>query len=314
MSNTRAEAFAPATVANLGVGFDLMGMAVEGAGDIVCAEWRDEPGAIMRDIQGDDGKTPYAADENIASVAANAFLQEFGIQRGVALTLKKGLPIASGLGSSAASAVAAVVAVNALLDEPYPREALLPAALEGEAIASKSKHADNVAPCLLGGITLSNGIDISQITRLPVPDNLYYAIVTPQVAVKTSEARSVLPEHVTLKQMVRQTGAVAELIDALYREDIAKIGTVMEKDCIIEPARAALMPCMEEIRHIAKENGAYGLVISGAGPSLCAICDTIKTAKNVAEMMQQTYQQHRMNSLVRYGTVLKEGAEVLSVS
>ncbi|MEO1288313.1 MAG: homoserine kinase, partial [Chloroflexota bacterium] len=162
MANTRAEAFAPATVANLGVGFDILGLAVEGVGDTIIAEWDENAiGARINGIDGDDSKLPTASDKNVATIAATALLQDLGVERGIGLYLKKGLPLSSGLGSSAASSVAAVVAVNALLGYPYEHAQLLPFSLEGEAAVS-GYHADNAAPCLFGGITLSNGIELEQ--------------------------------------------------------------------------------------------------------------------------------------------------------
>jgi len=313
MANTRAEAFAPATVANLGVGFDILGLAVNGPGDVISVERRDELGAVIIHIEGDDGRLPRAADKNVATIAANALLEAANVDFGVSLRLRKGLPLASGLGSSAASSVAAVVAVNALLGEPFTREELLPFALEGEAAVS-GYHADNAAPCLLGGITLTTGIELSQIKALPVPENLWLALVSPDVAVPTSEARAVLPQNVSIKTMVHQTGAVAELIDALYRADIPAIARAMESDTVVEPARAHLMPHMLAARVAAKEAGAYALVISGAGPTLCAICDNEATAQNVTQILHQLYEKAGIASRTRHTQVLVGGAEIIEVS
>jgi homoserine kinase len=312
MTNTRAEAFAPATVANLGVGFDILGMAVEGSGDVIEVIRRDEPGAVILSIENDNGKLPHDADKNVASIAANAYLKQIGAKQGVGIRLSKGLPLASGLGSSAASSVAAVVAVNALFGELLPREELLAACLEGEAAVS-GYHADNVAPCLLGGITLTNGIAIERIRRLPVPENVFLAMVTPDVAVPTAEARAVLPQMVSLKQMVNQTGAVAELLDAIYRCDVAAMAAAMERDQVIEPTRAHLMPYLVEIRFAAKRAGALGLVIGGAGPTLCAVCGDESTAAKVAQAMQEIYTAAGLNSLIRHGKIAREGAKVVTV-
>lgn len=312
MVNSRAEAFAPATVANLGVGFDILGMAVEGPGDVISVERRNEPGAVIVSIIGDDGKLPLEPDKNVATIAANALLRAANADFGVAIRLRKGLPLASGLGSSAASSVAAAVAVNALLGEPFKREALLPFTLEGEAAVS-GYHADNVAPCLLGGITLTNGTEIDRIRRLPVPDNLHLALVSPDVAVPTAEARAVLPKDVPLKTMVHQTGAVAELVDALHCGDIVAIARAMEADKVVEPARAHLMPYLAEARVAAKHAGALALVISGAGPTLCAVCDAAAVAEQVAEAMKGIYDDAELGCRTRCGQVLKEGAQVLRV-
>ncbi|MDQ7024521.1 MAG: homoserine kinase [Anaerolineae bacterium] len=310
MANTRAEAFAPATVANLGVGFDILGMAVEGSGDVISVERRAEPDSIIISIIGDNGKLPIEPDKNVATIAANALLKAVQADFGVAIRLKKGLPLASGLGSSSASSVAAAVAVNALLGEPFKREELLPFTLEGEAAVS-GYHADNVAPCLLGGITLTNGTEIEAIRKLPIPENLYLALVSPDVAVPTADARAVLPQEISLKIMVHQTGAVAELVDALYRGDVERLAKAMESDKVVEPARAHLIPQIEEVRFVAKRGGAMAVVISGAGPTLCAICDDADVAKQVTMSMKAIYDNVNIDCRIRSGKVLKDGAQVL---
>ena len=311
-SHSRAEAYAPATVANLGVGFDILGLAVEGLGDTVLVEWNDSSESVIVDIEGDGGRLPREADKNVVGVVANSVLKTVGEACGVKIHLKKGLPLGSGLGSSAASSAASAVAVNALLGEPLSREALLPACLEGEALVS-GYHADNVGPSLLGGITLITGTDIDDIRRLPIPDNLYLALVTPKVEVPTSEARAVLPDMVSLKTMVAQTGSVGRVMDALYRGDIPQLGQAMEADFVIEPARQHLMPMLAEVRQVAKQHGAYGMVISGAGPTLCAICDDIVVSQNVADVMQGVYQEAGLQSQAYSTQVLTEGARVISV-
>ncbi len=310
MLNTSAEAFAPATIANLGVGFDILGLALAEPGDVVRVEFREEPGAVIALIDGDNGKLPYDPAKNTACVAANSVLKQLGIEHGVSLSIYKGLPLASGLGSSAASAVAAAVAVNRLLGEPLSCEELLPASLEGEAAVS-GYHADNVAPCLFGGITLVTGTDHAAIRRLPIPQGLYLALVTPDVAVPTAMARSVLPESVSLRTMVAQTGGVARLIDALYRSDLEAMAAAMEQDDVVEPARAHLMPKLAHMRVLAKQVGALGLVISGAGPTLCAICDVKETAERVANAMYQAYSEAGITSSARYTQISEEGSYTL---
>jgi homoserine kinase len=231
---------------------------------------------------------------------------------GIGLHLKKGLPIGSGLGSSAASAVAAVMAANALLDEPFTKDELLPFALEGEAAVS-GYHADNVAPALLGGMLLCNGTEIYQIRSLPVPENLHLGLVTPHVSVPTAEARAVLPEAVSLKTLVHQTGAVAVLIDAIYRGDVAEMARAMVQDAVIEPARAHLMPLLSDARVAAEEAGALGVVISGAGPTLCAVCDDGDACDAVVEAMHAVYHQADIGCDARHTHVIESGAQVLSV-
>jgi homoserine kinase len=313
VTNSRAEAFAPATMANLGVGFDILGLALFEPGDIVRAEPRDEPGAIIVAIEGDEGKLSREPDRNTASVAANSVLKAIGAQHGVALTLIKGLSLASGLGSSAASAVAAAVAVNALFCEPLTRAELLPACLDGEAAVS-GYHADNVAPCLFGGITLVTGVQADQIFQLPVPDGLVLALVSPHVAVPTVEARAVLPKQVSMHAMVHQTAQVARLVDALHRGDLEALAAAMEADTIVEPARAHLMPMLHEVRAAAKGAGALGLSISGAGPTLCAVCDCTTTAQVVTLAMKAVYDEAGIGCTARTTQVALDGARVLSTT
>jgi homoserine kinase len=312
MPFARAEAFAPASMGNVGVGFDILGLAFCEPGDVVTVELRDEPGAVMAAIQGDGGVLTLDAAKNTASVAANAFLQTIGAQQGVRITLQKNLPLGSGLGSSAASAVAAVVATNALFGSPLSKADLLPACMEGEAMAS-GYHVDNVAPCLLGGITLITGTDAAHIRQLPIPDNLHLALVTAHVSVPTAAARAVLPQMIPLKSMVIQTSGVACLIDALYRGDVPQMAAAMEQDCVIEPARAHLMPLLAEIRAAAKAAGGLGVVISGAGPTLCAVCDDAQIAATVTEAMRGVYETAGIGCYARHTQVSAEGALVLSV-
>ena len=311
MTLQTSEAYAPATVANLGAGFDILGLALREPGDLVRAEFSDEPGAAIAAVEGDGGKLPRDPLKNTACIAANAVLQTTGTRWGVRLTLIKGLPLASGLGSSAASAVAAAVAVNALLGEPLTRGDLLPASMEGEAAVS-GYHADNVAPCLFGGITLCTGLTADAIFQMPVPDDLHLALVTPDVAVPTAEARAVLPQQISLKTMVRQTAAVARLVDALHRGDLEAMAAAMETDEDVEPARAHLMPCLNDVRTAARRAGALGLVISGAGPTLCAVCDDGVVAQRVAAAMKAIYDEAGMRSTARHTQVAPEGAHVLS--
>lgn len=313
MEISRAEAFAPATVANLGAGFDILGLALSEPGDIVQAEWDDQadPNASVRvaAITGDGGKLPLDPERNTAAVAAASVLRLAGCARPVRLTVHKGLPLASGLGSSAASAVAGALAANALLGEPLTREELLPACLDGEAAVS-GYHADNVAPCLFGGITLAYGMTADAVRHLPIPSDLHLALITPAVEVPTAQARAALPAVVPLRQMVAQTGAVARLIDALYRGDIAELALAMESDAVIEPARAHLMPYLAQARAAARAAGALGLVISGAGPTLLAVCDRQETAKRVAEAVQHLYRQVGIDAAARAAVVGTSGAYV----
>ncbi len=312
MSITAAEAYAPATVANLGVGFDILGLAVAEPGDTIRAEWSDLPGVTIADITGDGGKLPRESAKNTACVAAQSALKMAGETRGVRLTIHKGLPSASGLGSSAASAVAGAVAVNALMGEPLSRGDLLPPSLDGEAVAS-GYHPDNVAPCLFGGITLAVGLTADRVYNLPVPANMHLALVTPHIEVATALARAALPREIPLKQMVSQTAGVAELIHALYTGDLEHMAAAMERDCIIEPAREHLMPFLRNVRAAAKRAGALGMVISGAGPTLMALCDSQATAENAAAAMKAVYETEGIGATAQASKVAHDGARVVRI-
>ncbi len=313
MPNTTGEApaaFAPATIANLGVGFDIVGLALREPGDTVRAEWSDTPGVSIAEIDGDGGKLSRDPAKNTASVAAQSVLNALGETRGIRLSIRKGLPLASGMGSSSASAVAGALAANALLGSPLSKADLLPACLDGEAMAS-GRHADNVAPCLFGGITLIYGTEAHQIIRLPIPENLWFALVTPDVEVPTAKARAALPASVSLQQMVSQTAGVARLIDSIHRGDIEAMAAAMEADTVIEAARAHLMPLLAEMRAVAKAAGALGLAISGAGPTLCAVCASEAAAHKVKTAMHATYAVAGFACQSRITGVAADGARVL---
>ena len=311
MSFSRAEAFAPATVANLGVGFDILGLALAGKGDRAVVEFRDSPGVVIGKIEGDGGKLPHDPDLNVASVSARAMLDHMGEERGINIELYKGLPLSSGLGSSAASAVVAVVALNKLYGEPFSREELLPFCLEGESLVS-GYHADNVAPCLLGGITLVAGITVDSIQPLPIPDNLHLALITPDVAIPTAEARAVLPAQVTLRTLIHQTGSVARLVDALHRGDLEVLAQAMEQDQVVERARAGLIPHLREAREEAKRAGALAVFIGGAGPTLCAVCDDGLVSRSVSAALNSLYRENNLNSIIQSTQVDRRGSVILS--
>jgi homoserine kinase len=311
-----AAAYAPATIANLGVGFDIVGLALAEPGDIVRAAWSETPGIMIMEITGDGGKLSRDPAKNTASVAAASVLRAaaelHGIQpeRGISLSIAKGLPLASGMGSSAASAVAGAVAANALLGSPLSKAELLPACLDGEAMAS-GYHADNAAPCLFGGILLIYGTQASQMVSLPIPENLWFALVTPGVEVPTALARAALPQSVPLKTMVAQTAGVGRLIDAIHRGDLEAMAAAMESDTVIEAARAHLMPLLVEVRAAAKAAGALGLTISGAGPTLCAVCDSELGAARVAGVMAAVYESANIPCRKLWTQVAADGARVL---
>ena len=282
-------AFAPASIGNVGVGFDMLGLALEGAGDRVIA--RRIPGneMVVAEVRGLDGEIhPYLSTnvgENTASIAAMAFWKEHGDGTGVELKVHKGVPLQSGMGSSAASAVAAVVAVNGLLEQPLATEALLPYALEGEKFASGGMHTDNVAPSLFGGLTLSPEVLLPEIIRLPVPDGVSAVLLHPDLQVNTAQARRVLPKMVPMNLWLDQQGLIAGFIHACASSDIDLIGRTL-RDVVIEPHRKGNVACFDQVTAAANNAGALGCTLSGSGPSIFALCKDSE-AKNIASAMEQ---------------------------
>jgi len=279
-----ARAFAPATVANVGPGFDVFGFAVEAPGDRVTATRRREPGVVLAAVEGDGGELPRDAERNTAGVAVRALLAALGAtDLGFELRLEKGMPLASGLGSSAASAAAAVTAVNALLSAPADAALLLRAATEGERVACGAAHADNVAPSLFGGFVLVRGSP-PRVDPLPVPAGLSCALLHPHQEVPTAEARAVLPATVPRETAVEQAGNVAAFATGLARGDLALLRSAI-RDAIAEPARKGRVRGFDAVRDAALAAGALGCGLSGSGPSMFALCDSRRAAEAVAAAM-----------------------------
>jgi len=276
-------AFAPATVSNVACGFDVLGFALNEPGDEVTANWRDR-GVRIDNILNDGGRLPRDAAKNTAGVAAAAVLRTIGERRGVALTIRKGLPLSSGLGGSAASAVAAAVAVDALANARLSREALLTCAFEGERDGAGSAHADNIAPCLYGGFVLVRRPDPPDVVRLPVPASLTAVVVHPDLEIETARARALLGTTVALADAIRQWANLGAFVDALHRGDLSLLARALE-DTIAEPKRASLVPGLASIKKAATDAGALGCSLSGSGPSLFALCDGRAVADRVAAAM-----------------------------
>lgn len=282
------EAFAPATVSNLGPGFDCLGLAVRGAGDRVRARRRDEPGVVLTRVEGDGGKLPREVERNTAAVAAAWLLERYAPGKGVELELYKGLPLGSGLGSSGASACAAVVAVDAVLGLSLPATTLVEAARHAEGVACGSPHPDNVAPCIVGGVVLIPALDPLRLISLPVPEHLWLALYTPGVSVATADARAVLPRHVSLQATVMQAARLGLLVHALHVGDLSLLGEAVVDD-IVEPARAGLIPGYREAKAACVEAGAIACSISGAGPTTFALAADEGRAKALLEILDEAY-------------------------
>jgi homoserine kinase len=269
MGLAAATAFAPATVGNVGVGFDILGHAFGVIGDRVRAERAEAPGVRIRGISGTAESLPLEPARNTAGQAVLSLLQAVPATFGIELTIEKGIPLGSGLGGSAASAVAGAVAANALFDAPLPLESLLPHAIAGEAVASGARHADNVAPSLLGGLVLTVGIDHPRVRQVPVPPMVRCVLVHPHMFLSTREARGVLTRLVDLSDVVWQTANLAGFLAGCYTNDLALLREAFE-DVLIEPQRARLIPGFAAAKQAAREAGALGCSISGAGPSVFA--------------------------------------------
>ncbi|MEM1179527.1 MAG: homoserine kinase [Acidobacteriota bacterium] len=281
----KVSAFAPGSVSNIACGFDCLGFAVDGPGDLVTAEPKDSPGVEILEISGDGGRLPLEADRNTAGVAVTALLRAVGREEaGVALRIEKRMPLSSGLGSSAASAVAGARAAAELLGLEATRHQLLKAALEGERVACGSAHPDNATPSLYGGFVLIRSMEPLDIVELPVPEGLTCALVRPHVDVETRAARGALGDTLALATAVRQWANLGSLVAGLYRGDLELVSRSLV-DHVAEPKRAHLVPGFREIQAAAVASGALGCSLSGSGPSIFALCGSPEDAERVAGAM-----------------------------
>ncbi|MCP9237395.1 homoserine kinase [Lewinella sp. JB7] len=307
--------FAPATVANVAVGFDILGFAINRPGDEIVARLNDSfSGVRIVAITGTGDKVlPMEVEKNTAGMAALRLLQHLGQEdRGIELEIHKKMPFGSGLGSSAASAAGATVAVNELLGAPLTRESLLYFTVLGEEVADGSFHADNVAPCLVGGITLIRSSDSLDVHHLPVPANLHVAVVHPEIEILTRDARAVLSDTVPLKTAIQQMGSLASFITALYTNDLPLLGRSL-KDHIIEPQRKKLITGFDQVQAAALQRGALGCSISGAGPSVFALCDSGYLAQAAGQAMQSVFQDYDIESQLYVSPINQRGVEVLEI-
>jgi len=300
--------FSPATVANLSCGFDVLGLCLEGIGDEMIIRKSEHKGLRITKITGAD--LPYEAEKNVAGVAGLAFLKQLDLEFGIEMELHKKIKAGSGIGSSAASAAGAVVGINELLGNPFLRQDLISFTMEGEFLASKSYHADNVAPAILGGFTLVRSYEPLEVIKMPSPSELYVTIIHPQIEIKTAEARSILPKEIPLKKAVTQWGNLGGFIAGLYTEDYDLIGRSLV-DVVAEPYRKNLIPAFDNVRTASLESGALGFGISGSGPSLFALSRGEATAKKVAQAMKTIYQKSEIDFEVYVSKVSNSGVRIL---
>jgi len=303
--------FAPATVANVVCGYDVLGFAVNAPGDEVVMRLTDTKGITISKITGDDGKLPMNPEKNTVSASVQHYLNHIGKPDfGIDIELHKKMPIGSGLGSSSASTVAGLFAINALFDNLLSNKELVPFAMKGEELACGYGHADNVAPALMGGFVLIRSYEPLDIISLPFPEDMHAAIVYPEVDVPTKDARQMIRSKVLLKDAVTQWGNVAGLVSGLFMKDYDLIGRSMT-DVLVEPTRAILIPDFYVMRQMALNEGAIGFGISGSGPSVFALTKDADTANRITEKLQNHLKELAINSLSFVSEVNKKGPVIL---
>jgi homoserine kinase len=280
--------FAPATVANVASGFDVLGFALDAPGDAVSLARVPEKTVSVRSITGDGGKLPRDPGTNTAAVAAGGFLKSIGFPFGIEISLEKRMPLSSGLGSSAASAVAAVYAANILAGSPLSARDLLPFTMAAEKVACGTAHADNVAPSLFGGFALIRSYDPIDVIQLPVPAGISCAVAHPHTEVRTEDARKILKKEIRLADAIRQWGNLAALVAALYSGDLGLLGRSLQ-DVVAEPSRSLLIPGFAAVKAAALAAGALGCSISGSGPSVFALCASRSSAETAGAAMVEAF-------------------------
>jgi homoserine kinase len=309
---TQATVFSPASVGNVAVGFDLLGHGIEGIGDRVTVRRIEEPTVRIAAISGIAGPLPTRAEENTATAGLIALRTDLALPFGLEVEIEKGIPLGSGMGGSAASAVGALVAANALLAEPLGAEALFRYALVGETVASGSSHGDNLAPGLFGGLTLVRSMEPPDVVRIPVPPSLRCALVYPKARLDTREARAVLPREIPMSLHVAQSANLAGFVTGCCTGDLELISRSLV-DVLVEPHRERLIPGFRQVKTAAFDAGALGCSISGAGPSVFAWCDSDVIAYQVRDAMRAAFAEAGLESEGWVSPVDGEGAEIVEV-
>ena len=303
--------FCPASIANISCGFDVLGLSLDSVGDYMTVRKIPEPVISISKITGQD--LPLEANRNVAGVAGMELLKKSSYEGGFDIEIEKNIKPGSGIGSSAASASGAVWAMNKLLGNPFSRLELVSFAMEGERLASGAAHADNVAPALYGGFTLVRSYEPLDIVKIPSPEELYAAVIHPQIEIKTSDSRKILKTSITLADGIRQWGNVGGLIAGLYTEDYDLIGRSLV-DHIVEPIRSILIPGFEEVKAAAKQAGALGSGISGSGPSVFALCRGEDTATQAAAAMETVFSTLGIDFDIFTSKINDEGVRIANTS
>ena len=297
----------PGTVANLVCGFDILGLALNEPYDIMQVKLIDEPKVII--INKDNYNLPTDPEKNVAGVVLLSMMEKMENKFGFEIEIEKHIKPGSGIGSSAASAAGAAVAANRLLGNIFSNDDVVQFAMNGEKLASGVKHADNIAPCILGGVSLIRSIHPLDIISIPSPD-LYVTVVHPQIEVRTSDARQILRKQVLLKDAIRQWGNIAGLVTGFLKNDYDLIGRSLE-DVIIEPVRSILIPGFSEVKRKCKEAGALGGGISGSGPSIFMLSVNENIAKATGRVMKEVYEKMGVAYYTYVTTINKKGVEVV---
>ena len=305
----KVRVFAPATVANVGSGFDILGLALNNPGDIIEMKVVKERGITITDIVSEK-ELSKKIEENTAGMALLDMYRAKNIPFGIELKIIKGVNPGSGTGSSAASAAGAVFALNELLEDKFTRKELVDFAMSGEVVASGTRHADNVAPSILGGITLVRQNEPLDVISLPVPEKLRVVVLHPEIEIKTSDSRAILKSQISLSKAVKQWGNVAGLVSGLYTSNYDLIGRSME-DFAVVPTRSLLIPLYEELELKAKENGALGFSISGSGPSVFALCKGDEIAEKVKDKLVETIKKTKLKFNIHISEINTEGCRVI---
>jgi homoserine kinase len=306
----KIKAYAPATVANVSCGFDVFGFAVEQPGDVVELTLTEGDEIVIKEITGDDGRLPRETNRNTSGVAIQAFMNALGSKQGVEVILNKHLPLGSGMGSSAASSVAALVGINQLMGSPFTKNELLPFAMEAERVACGSAHADNVAPSLMGGFVLIRGYSPLDVVSIPTPPNLFCTLAHPHMELKTEDSRGVLRQQIPLKDAITQWGNIAGLVAGLMKPDFDLIGRSLQ-DVIAEPIRSLLIPGFHQIKDVALKAGALGSGISGSGPTIFALSKSRDIATKVGKAMQEQFDTFGLESEIFISRINDQGARVI---
>ncbi|MBK7679460.1 MAG: homoserine kinase [Chitinophagaceae bacterium] len=303
----KVKVHSPGTVANLVCGFDILGMALSEPYDVMEVTLLDEPNVIIHNK--DNFDLPTEPEKNVAGVVLLSVMERMNNSVGFEITIEKHIKPGSGIGSSAASAAGAAVAANHLLGNIFSADDVVQFAMNGEKLASGVKHADNIAPCIFGGISLVRSIHPLDIVSIAVPD-LFVTVVHPQIEVRTADARQILRQQVLLKDAIKQWGNIAGLIAGFMKNDLDLIGRSLE-DVIIEPVRSILIPGFDEVKKKCKDAGALGGGISGSGPSIFMLSKEEKTAKSVEAVMKDVYNRIGVEYNTYVTTINKKGVEIL---